>query len=111
MDWKKFIADADRDLAVYAKALPGTLPAFGKMGEAAKNGTALDLKTKEFIALGIAISTRCDHCIGYHARNLVRLGAVREEVSEVLAMAAYMGGGPSINYGSKALQEFDQFSE
>jgi AhpD family alkylhydroperoxidase len=111
MDWKKFIADADSDLAVYAKALPGTLQAFGKMGEAAKNGSALDLKTKELIALGIAISTRCDHCIGYHARNLVRLGAVREEIAEVLGMAAYMGGGPSINFGSKALQAFDQFSE
>jgi hypothetical protein len=28
-----------------------------------------------------------------------------------LGMAAYMGGGPSINFGSKALQAFDQFSE
>lgn len=110
MDWKKFIKDADRDLAVYAKALPGVIQAFGKMGEAAKDDSALDLKTKEFVALGIAISTRCDHCIGYHTRNLVRLGARREEVSDVLAMCAYMGGGPSINFGSKALQAFDQFS-
>jgi AhpD family alkylhydroperoxidase len=110
MDWIKFIAEADKDLAVYSKALPGTMQAFGKMGEAAKSGNALDLKTKEFVALGVAISTRCDHCIGYHARNLVRLGASRDEVSEVLSMAAYMGGGPAINYGSKALQAFDQFS-
>jgi AhpD family alkylhydroperoxidase len=111
MDWKKFIADADSDLAVYGKALPNTLRAFGKMGEAAKSGDALDLKTKELVALGVAISTRCDHCIGYHTRNLVRLHASRDEVSEVLAMVAYMGGGPAINYGSKALQAFDQFSE
>lgn len=111
MDWIEFIKDADKDLAVYAKALPGTMQAFGKMGAAAKDGGALDLKTKELVALGIAISTRCDHCIGYHARNLVRLGAKREEVAEVLAMTAYMGGGPSINYGSKALQAFDQFAK
>ena len=110
MDWIKFIADADKDLAVYAKALPETMQAFGKMGEAAKSGGALDLKTKELVALGIAISTRCDHCIGYHARNLVRLKASREEISEVLGMVAHMGGGPAINYGSKALQAFDQFS-
>ncbi len=111
MNWKKFIAEADRDLAIYSKATPGTLEAFGKMGEAAKKGKAVDLKTKEFVAIGVAISTMCDHCIGYHARNLVRLGAKREELAEVLAMVAYMGGGPAINYGSKALQAFDQFSE
>lgn len=111
MDWKKFIEDADQDLAIYAKALPGTLQGFGKMGEAAKGGAALDIKTKELVAMAIAISSQCDHCIGYHARNLVRLDAKREEVAEVLAMCAYMGGGPAINYGVKALQAFDQFSE
>ena len=110
MDWIKFIADADKDLAVYSKALPETMQAFGKMGAAAKSGGALDLKTRELVALGVAISTRCDHCIGYHARNLVRLEASRDEVAEVLAMVAYMGGGPAINFGSKALQAFDQFS-
>lgn len=111
MDWIQFLKDADKDLGTYSKALPGIMQGFGNMGQAAKGDSALDLKTKELIALGIAISTRCDHCIGYHTRNLVRAGATREQVSDVLAMAAYMGGGPSINYGSKALQAFDQFSE
>jgi len=111
MDWLQFLKDAEKELATYSKALPDIMRGFGDMGQAAKAESALDLKTKEFVGLGIAISTRCDHCIGYHTRNLVRAGATREEVSDVLAMAAYMGGGPSINYGSKALQAFDQFSK
>lgn len=111
MDWIKFIEEAKNELAVYGKALPGTLQGFEKMGEAAKADGVLDLKTKELVAMGIAIRSQCDHCIGYHARNLVRLNAKREEVAEVLAMCAYMGGGPAINYGAKALQAFDQFSE
>lgn len=111
MDWKKFIKDAEEELAVYAKALPGTLQGFAKMGEAAKGGGALDSKTKELVALGIAIRSQCDHCIAYHTRNLARLDATREEVAEVLAMCAYMGGGPAINFGAMALQAFDQFSE
>lgn len=111
MDWKNFIKEIEGELAVYAKALPGTLQGFAKMGEAAKGGGALDLKTKELVALGIAIRSQCDHCIAYHTRNLVRLDGTREEVAEVLAMCAYMGGGPAINYGAKALQAFDQFSE
>ena len=111
MDWKKFIKEAEDELKVYGKALPDTLQGFGNMGKAAKAGSALDMKTKELVALGIAIRSECDHCIGYHTRNLARLNATREEVTEVLAMCAYMGGSPGINYGAKALQAFDQFSE
>ena len=111
MDWKRFIKEAEEELAIYGKAMPGTLQGFAKMGDAAKGGGALDLKTKELVAMGIAIRSQCKHCIGYHARNLVRLGGTREEIAEVLAMAAYMGGGPAINYGAMALQAFDQFSE
>lgn len=110
MDWVEFIKDAEKELAVYTKALPDTMKAFGKMGAAAKNRNGIDLKTKELVALAVAITAHCDHCIGYHARNLVRLDANREEVADVLAMVAYMGGGPAINYGTKALQAFDQFS-
>ncbi len=68
-------------------------------------------KTKEFIALGIAVATRCDSCIGFHVRSLVRLGATREELCEALAMATYMGGGPSYAYSAKALDAYDVFSD
>ena len=44
-------------------------------------------------------------------RSLVRLGATREEMSEAIAMAAYMGGGPSLAYGTKALEAYDEFKE
>lgn len=111
MDWKKFVKDAEDELRVYGKALPGTLQGFAKMGDAAKSGTALPLKTKELVALGIAIRSQCEHCIAYHARNLAGLDVTREEVAEVLAMCAYMGGGPAINFGAMALQAFDQFCE
>jgi AhpD family alkylhydroperoxidase len=80
------------------------------MGKAAKTGGALDEKTKEFIALGIAISTRCESCIGFHTKSLLRLGASREEFCEALAMCSYMGGGPAISFSAKALEAFDEFS-
>ena len=62
------------------------------------------------VALGIAIATRCDSCIGFHVRSLVRLGLTREEMCEALAMATYMGGGPSLAYSAKALKAFDTFT-
>ncbi|MGB0532503.1 MAG: carboxymuconolactone decarboxylase family protein, partial [Paracoccaceae bacterium] len=85
--------------------------AFAAMGKAAKKSDALDEKTKELIALGIAISTRCDPCIAYHVKALVRLKTSRKEFCEALEMISYMGGGPSISYSAKALEAYDQFSQ
>lgn len=89
----------------------GSIKAFNTMGAEAKRPSALDEKTKELIALGIAVSTRCESCIGFHVRSLVRLGTSRSELCEAVAMIAYMGGGPSVAFGAKALEAFDEFSE
>lgn len=111
MDWKSFMAGIEADIATYSKEVPETVRGFGMMGKAAKTEGALSEKTKEFIALGIAIATRCDSCIGFHVRALIRLQATREELCEALAMATYMGGGPSYAYSAKALKAFDTFAK
>ena len=110
MDWKAFLAETEGHINQFAKDVPATMKGFAQMGTAAKTNGALSEKTKEFIALGIAISTRCDSCIGFHVRSLVRLGATLDELNEVLAMTSYMGGGPSITYSAKAREAFEQFS-
>ena len=71
---------------------------------------ALDVKTKELIAIAIAIATRCDGCIGFHAKAAIRAGASREEVLETISMAIYMGAGPSMIYASEALRAFDELA-
>ncbi|MCX8954190.1 MULTISPECIES: carboxymuconolactone decarboxylase family protein [unclassified Ruegeria] len=110
MDWKAFMAETEANIGTFSKEVPETVRGFGIMGKAAKTNGALSEKTKEFMALGIAIATRCDSCIGFHVRSLVRLGATRDEVCEALAMATYMGGGPSYAYSAKALKAYDVFS-
>lgn len=110
MDWKAFMAETEANIGTLTKEIPNTAKGFGMMGQAAKTNGALSEKTKEFMALGIAIATRCDSCIGFHVRALIRLEATREELCEALAMATYMGGGPSYAYSAKALKAFDEFS-
>lgn len=91
--------------------IPETMQGFSSLAQAATKPGALDKKTKEFIALAIGIAARCDGCIGFHTESLVRLGATRQEVEEVLAMAIYMGGGPSLMYAADAIAAFEQFQE
>ena len=110
MDWAKFMDEAIENIGVLAKEMPETAKAFNTMGTFAKKPGALDEKTKEIMALGIAIATRCDSCIGFHVKSLIRLGITREELVEALAMATYMGGGPSYAFSAKALKAFEEFS-
>ena len=80
------------------------------MGAAAKASGALDAKTKELIAIAIAVAVRCDGCIAAHTKAAEKYGVDREEILETLSMAVYMGGGPSVVYASQALDSFDAFS-
>jgi AhpD family alkylhydroperoxidase len=71
---------------------------------------SLSEKTKELIALALGVAAHCDACLGFHAKALVRLGATKAEVEEALAVAVYMGGGPSLMYSANAMTAFDEFA-
>ena len=111
----KYFKETTQDISTYTKELhkliPDTMAGFSSMAKAALQTKALDEKTKEYIALALGIAAHCDGCLGFHSKALARLGATREEVAEVLGMAVYMGGGPSLMYAADALRAFDQFSE
>ena len=93
------------------KDIPDVMAGFSAMAQAATKDGALDKKTKELVALGIAISTRCDGCIGFHTETLVKLGCTKAEFEETLGMAVYMGGGPSLMYAANAMAAYEEFSK
>ena len=109
-DYQQITQDISAYTGELRKAVPDTMNGFYAMAKAATAPGALDEKTKELIALAIGVSTRCDGCIGFHAKALVKLQATREELAETLGMAVYMGGGPSLMYAADALRAYDQFS-
>lgn len=110
MAWKEKFADVKGQVRNLNGAIPDTTKAFSAMGATVKGDGALDHKTKEFVALGIAVASRCEPCIMFHIDALIRAGATRDEVGEALGMAIQMGGGPSVMYASKALECFDELS-
>ena len=91
------------------KEIPDTMVGFGQLHKQAMTEGALSAKTKELIALAIAITVRCDGCIAYHVHDAILAGATRSEIVESIGVAILMGGGPSTIYGSEALSAFDQF--
>ena len=107
MNWTKFLDETMGRIGTLQAQTPKMFEGFNTMGKAAKKSGALDEKTKEFIALGIGISTRCDSCIGFHVKALHKLGATRAELEEMLNVCVYMGGGPALMYAAEALKAWE----
>lgn len=89
--------------------IPGVMKGFGELHHAGGVDAALSHKTKELIALSIAVVVRCDGCIAYHVHDALEAGATHQEVVEAIGVAIVMGGGPSVVYGTEALEALEQF--
>jgi AhpD family alkylhydroperoxidase len=109
-NWPQIAADLSQLTKQLRQGTPDTMKAFAAMGQAATAPKALDSKTKELIALGIAVAIRCDPCISFHTESARKHGASRDEIMEAVAMAIYMGAGPSVMYAAQAVEAYDQYA-
>ncbi|WP_416881629.1 carboxymuconolactone decarboxylase family protein [Marivita sp.] len=83
---------------------------YRQLVKSASGAGALDSKAKELMAFAISIAIRCEDCIVFHLRAALSHGASREEVIEAISVAVEMGGGPSVVYGGRALEAFEDLS-
>ena len=104
------IDDLNAAIGTLRAGAPEPMRAFSGLAREALKPGALDVRTKELIAIVIAVATRCDGCVGFHAKAAIKAGATREEVLETLSMAIYMGAGPSMIYAAEALRAFDELA-
>ncbi len=109
MDWANHTKDMTAQLRKLRGGAPEVMKAFSAIAQSASAPSTLSVKTKELIALGIAVASRCDDCIGFHVKAAIDHGASREEIAETLGMAIYMGAGPSVMYAAHALEALGQF--
>ena len=108
LDWINHTVDLSQPLKELRTGAPEVMKSFGAMAQAALKSNALDTKTKELMAIAIGVATRCDDCIAFHTKAALEHGATREEIMETLALAIYMGAGPSVMYASHAVEAFAQ---
>ena len=99
-DWKNDVAHVKKSFGELGKKHP-------KMLQAAAEGNVLDVKTRELIALAVAVTTRCESCIGVHAAEAVKAGATEEEVAAALAMSIALNAGAAYTYSLRALEAYN----
>ena len=90
--------------------MPGVYEGFGDLQRAAFEDGALDTRTKELIALAIAVVEGCDGCIASHARGAARAGASRQEAAEAIGVTFLMHGGPATIHGPRAYDAFCDYA-
>lgn len=103
------LAHIQDQMGALGNAAPSLMQGFGGLHKAASAPGALDTKTKELIALAIAVSARCDGCIAFHTNDALKAGASREEITDALGVAVLMGGGPAMIYATHVLDAVSQF--
>ena len=109
-DWKAQFNNTRSASTALAKANPKFMEAFQALN-AAQGGNGLDPKTRELIAIAVAVTTRCDGCIASHARAARLAGATEAEVSDALATAVALNAGAAYVYSVRAMEALGQFGE
>lgn len=80
-------------------AAPG-MKAFQAFDKAAFAGGALDVKTKQMMALAVALTTQCPYCIEIHTNDARKAGATDAELAETALVAAAMRAGAAMTHAT-----------
>lgn len=103
LDWIPYRDELLGRIGEMGKLSPGTLAGYQALSSAGDKTGHLDAKTRELIALAVAVTTRCDGCITIHAAKALKLGATHEEIAEALGVAVALNAGSALVYSARVL--------
>jgi AhpD family alkylhydroperoxidase len=109
LDWNAYRRQLIAAVAILAKLSPETVGGYASLGSAGAKTGHLDAKTRELIALAVAL--RCDGCITVHSAEARKHGASKEEIAEALGVAVSINAGAAIVYSTRTLDAFDAVPE
>ncbi len=108
-DYKQVLEDLRQPVKDLRSHIPEIWSGFAETHKHAMKDGEVSIKTKELIALAIAVVKRCDGCIASHARGALRAKATEQEVAEAIGVALMMDGATVTVYGPRAYEAFMQF--
>jgi AhpD family alkylhydroperoxidase len=105
-DWTTYPAELNARVKEMSRLAPNAVAGFMALDTGAGKTTHLDAKTRELIALAVAVTTRCDGCIVVHTDRAIKAGASREEVAEALGVAIALNAGAALAYSARVLDAY-----
>jgi AhpD family alkylhydroperoxidase len=111
LNWKEYRTQLFGRIGEIAKVAPDTVKGYQALSSAGQKTNHLDAKQRELIALGVAVSLRCDGCIVVHTTEALKNGATREEIAEALGIAISVNAGAALVYSARVFDAADQISQ
>lgn len=105
-DWNAYQDQLKQRIGEIAGLSPDTVRGYATLGGAGAKTNHLGAKTRELIALAVAVTTRCDGCITVHTDAAVKAGATREEIAEALGVAVALNAGAALVYSARVMDAF-----
>ena len=106
LDWNAYTVELSARVKEMSRLAPNAVAGFIALDKGANKTIHLDAKTRELIAIAIAVTTRCDGCIGVHTERAIKAGATREEVAETLGVAIALNAGAAMAYSARVLDAY-----
>ena len=106
LDWNTYRRQVGEGVTALGKLSPDTVRGYVALNGAGRKTGQFDDKTRELMALAVAITLRCDGCITVHSEAARRFGATEEELAEALGVAISVNAGAAIIYATRTLDAF-----
>ena len=106
LDWNGYQQQVLAMVAEIGRTSPGTVRGYRELGDAGRKKDLLGAKTRELIALAVAVTRQCDGCITIHMDAALKHGATRDEIEEALGVAIAVDAGATLVYSTRALDAY-----
>ncbi len=111
LNWDEYLQDLMTKIGEIGRTSPEIVRGYRALSDAGAKTNHLDAKTRELIALAVAVSLRCDGCITTHTTAAIKNGATKEEIVEALGVAVSVNAGAALVYSSRVLDAYHAKTE
>jgi AhpD family alkylhydroperoxidase len=103
LEWDEYRKQLGTTVGELGKLDPELVQSYRALSKSGKETGHLGDKTRELIALGVAVALRCDGCIAVHSQAARRAGATDGEIAEALGVSISVNAGAAMVYSARVL--------
>jgi AhpD family alkylhydroperoxidase len=111
LEWNEYHQQVLKRIGDIGRISAETVRGYRGLSDAGAKTSRLDAKTRELIALVVAVTRQCDGCIVVHTGAAVKHGATREELAAALGVAVAVNAGAALVYSARVMDAYAAKSE
>jgi AhpD family alkylhydroperoxidase len=106
LDWNAYQQQLLTTIAEIGRSSPETVRGYRALSDAGARKDLLGAKTRELIALAVAVTRQCDGCITIHTSAALKHGATHDEIAEALGVAIAVNAGAALVYSARVMDAY-----